>query len=308
MRVFVAGATGVLGRALLPPLKAAGHAVVGLARTPEKLLLANRLGAEAVRGDVLDTEAMRRLVREAQPDAIVNLVTAIPLKLRINPKDWELNDRVRVEGTTNLLAAAQEVGVRLFVQESAGYVCQSQGVGWMDEDAPRTPHPFLRDTLRMEDLVQASPLPTVLFRMAALMTADSWHAQQSVAALRRGMLPIIGEGEAYLSLIHAEDAAAAILAMLSAPDAAAGQIFNVVDNEPAPMRDVFPYAAQQLKAPAPKHIPPFMAKIAVGSVTMEVLAASYRMSNRKITQKLGFAPRYPTYRETWAQIAQEIGG
>src|SRR5690348_14609127 len=104
MRVFVAGATGVLGRALLPLLKAAGHQVFGLARTPEKLLQVSGQGTEAVRGDVLDAEAMRRLAREIQPEAMVNLATVIPLKLRIVPKDWEPNDRVRVEGATNLLA------------------------------------------------------------------------------------------------------------------------------------------------------------------------------------------------------------
>src|SRR5215468_7997401 len=99
MRVFVAGATGVLGRALLPELTAAGHEAVGLARSPEKLLTVDRMGAQAVRGDVLDAAGIRRLVEEARPDAIVNLATAIPLKLRLNPKDWEQNDRVRVEGT-----------------------------------------------------------------------------------------------------------------------------------------------------------------------------------------------------------------
>src|ERR1051326_3420034 len=182
MRVFVAGATGVLGRALLPQLKAAGHEVFGLARTPEKLLQVAGLGTVAMRGDVLDADAMRRLVRETQPEAIVNLATIIPLKLRINPKEWEPNDRVRVEGTANLLAAGQEVGVRLFVQESVGYVCQSQGAGWIYEDAPRSTHPFLHATLQMEDMVQSSALPTVLLRLAALMSADSWHTQQSVAA------------------------------------------------------------------------------------------------------------------------------
>ena len=308
MRVFVAGATGALGRALLPQMAAAGHEVLGLARTPEKLLQVIQLGAEALRGDVLDADAMRRLIREARPDAVINLATAIPLKLRIHPKDWEQNDRVRVEGTRNLLSAAQEAGVGLYVQESVGYICASQGAGWITEDTPCSTHSFLRATVQMEDLVRASSLPTTLLRFAALMSSESWHTQQSIAALRRGFLPIIGEGDAYLSIIHLDDAVAALLSVLASPEIAAGQTYNVVDNEPAPMREVFPYAAAQLNAPAPKHIPPFVAKMAVGSVTMEVLTASYRMSNRRIREQLGFAPRYPTYRETWAQIAQEMGG
>src|SRR5579871_878376 len=111
MRVFVAGATGVLGRALTPLLLAAGHEMIGLARTPEKLLQLDRMGALTARGDVLDAPGIRTLVQNARPDAMVNLATSIPLKLRIDPKDWEHNDRIRVEGTSNLLAAGQEAGV-----------------------------------------------------------------------------------------------------------------------------------------------------------------------------------------------------
>jgi nucleoside-diphosphate-sugar epimerase len=307
MRVFVAGATGVLGRALLTQLQAAGHAAVGLARTPEKLLLVDGLGAQAVRGDVLDAETMRRLVHEAKPDAIVNLATAVPRKLRVSPKDWEQNDRVRVVGTASLLAAAQEGDVQLFVQESVGYVCESRGEGWIDEDAPRTNQEFLRATVQMEDLTRASRVPATLLRFAALNAADAWHTQQSVAALRRGLLPIVGEGDAFLSLIHAEDAARAILCALANPRAAAGQIFNVVDDEPARQRDVQNYAAQVLRAPAPRHIPPLVAKMVLGAFTVEKFTTSYRMSNAKIRRLLGFTPRYPTYRENWAQIAHEVG-
>jgi nucleoside-diphosphate-sugar epimerase len=307
MRVFVAGATGVLGRALLTQLQAAGHEAVGLARTPEKLLLVHRLGAQAVRGDVLDAETMRRLVQETRPDAIVNLATAVPRKLRVGPRDWEQNDRVRVEGTTNLLAAAQEGDVQLFVQESVGYVCESRGDDWIDEDAPRTNQAFLRATVQMEDLTRASRVPAALLRLAALNSADAWHTQQSIAALRRGLLPIVGEGSAFLSLIHSEDAAHAVLCALANPRAAAGQTFNVVDDEPVRQRDAQNYAAHVLRAPAPKQIPPLVAKMVVGAFTVEKFTTSYRMRNAKIRRVLGFAPRYPTYRENWAQIVQEVG-
>ena len=234
MKVFVAGATGVLGRAAVPQLLAAGHDVFGLARTPEKLLRVKMAGAEPMRGDALDADAMRRIVTEIQPDAIVNFATAIPLKLRVNPRDWELNDRIRREGTANLLAAAQAVNLQLFVQESAAYVCRSQGDGWITEESPLTDHPFLRATIEMETAVRAASVPSVLLRFSALMAADSWHAQQSVTALRRGLLPIIGDGGAYVSLIHAQDAAQALVLALAQPQLAAGQIFNVTDDSPAP--------------------------------------------------------------------------
>ncbi len=304
---FVAGATGVLGRALVPQLLAAGHTVVGLARTPEKLLQADILGATPVRGDVLDGEAMRRVVGESQAEAVVNLASAIPLKLRVHPKDWELNDRVRLEGTRNLLAASEPLGLRLFVQESVGYVCASRGADWIDEEAPRSTHPFLRATLAMEDLVRASRLPATLLRFAALSSPHSWHTQQSIAALRRGLLPIIGEGDAYVSQIHADDAARGIVAALANVEASSGQTFNLVDNDPAPMRDVLTCAAQTLRAGTPRHASALMAKMIVGALTVEVLTASYRMTNAKARRVLNFAPRYPNYRECWAQIAREIG-
>jgi 2-alkyl-3-oxoalkanoate reductase len=305
MQVFVAGATGVLGRALLPQLTAAGHTVYGLARTPEKLLRVENLGGKAVRGDVLDGKAMLALFARHRPDVVVNFATAIPLKLKIQPLDWQMNDRIRVEGVRNLLAAAKTVGVRLFVQESAGFVCQSRGDDWMDEEAARTDHPFLRATREMEDLVRAVPTGVVL-RLGALTTADSWHIQQSITAMRRGLMPIVGDGAPYVSTIHAMDAAHAVVCALAYPEFATGQTFNVVDNEPARMRDLWPYAARMLHAAPPKHVPPFMAKMVVGALTLEVLTASYRMTNLKIRERLKFEPRYPTYRETWQQVAQSV--
>jgi nucleoside-diphosphate-sugar epimerase len=307
MRVFVAGATGVMGRTLLPRLAAAGHSVFGLARTSEKLVLVDRLGAHAVRGDVLDGAAMADLLERHRPEVVVNLATAIPLKLRIHPKEWEMNDRIRTEGTGNLLAAARRVDAALFVQESAGYTCNSRGDQWIDEDAPRSSHPFLRATLEMEDRVRATP-NGVLLRYGALTGADSWHIQQSVSAIRRGVMPIVGDGAPFVSMIHVEDAAQAVVRVLANPAAASGQTFNVVDNEPVRMRDIWPYAAKTLHAPPPKHVPTFMAKMVVGALTLEILTASYRMTNRKICDLLRFSPRYPSYRESWQQIARAVAG
>src|SRR5579859_2872844 len=122
MRVIVTGATGVLGRAALPQLCEAGHEVFGVARTTAKLEVVASLGARPLLGDVLDGPGMLLLAAEHRPDAIVNLATAIPLKLIIQLKDWEMNDRIRVEGTRHLLNAARQAGVKLFVQESVGYI------------------------------------------------------------------------------------------------------------------------------------------------------------------------------------------
>lgn len=308
MRVLVAGATGVLGRATLPLLKAQGHEVYGLARTPEKMLNVAQMGATPMRGDVLDAARMMQVVAETKPEAIVNLATSIPLKLRVNLEHWKDNDQVRLEGTRNLLAAGREAGLRLFVQESTDQVCETQGDGWIDEASPRSAHAFLHATEQMEDMVSASKAPAAILRFSVLNAPDSWHTQQSVTAIRRGLLPVIGDGSAFVSMIHIEDAAQAIALCLQNPDAAKAQTFNVVDDEPARMRDILPYAANLLHAQPPRQVPPLMAKMIVGALTIDVLTQSHRMSNAKIKRALGFAPRYPTYRETWAGIAQALGG
>lgn len=305
MRVFVAGATGVLGRAALPALLAAGHEVYGLARTPEALLAVNRMGAHAVRGDLLDAALLKMAVDEARPEAVVNLATVMPRSVKIVPQEWTQNDRVRMEGSANLQQAAQNHLLRLFVQESVGYICSSQGAAWITEELPLTDHAFLRATRTMEAESQRSGLPTTLLRFAALADAHAWHIEQSIAMLKRGLLPIIGSGDAYMSMIHAQDAAQAIVCALEQPEQAAGQIFNVVDNAPAPMKEVWPFVARLLHAPTPKHVPPMLAKMAVGALTLEILGASYRMSNVKIRQTLGFIPRFPSYRETWTAISGE---
>lgn len=308
MRVFVAGATGVLGKATIPRLLAAGHEVVGLARTPEKLLEVVRMGATPERGDVLDAALMKSVAAKTQPDVIVNLATAIPLKLRVSPKDWEINDRIRMEGTQNLLQAAKQAKVKLFVQESVGYVCAPHASDWLTENSPLSTHPFLDATQQMETLVQRSGLPATLLRFAALTAADAWHTQQSIVALRRGLLPIVGEGTGYVSLISAEDAAAAILLAVENSDIAADKIYNVVDSDPAPMRAILAYAAECLHTSAPRHVPALMAKMIVGSLTLDVFTASYRMSNVLIRQELGFVPQFPTYRELWRHLAQQTAG
>ncbi len=307
MRVLVAGATGVLGRATLPVLKAQGHEVYGLARTPEKMLNVAQMGATPMRGDVLDAARMMQVVAEAKPDAIVNLATSIPLKLRVNLEHWKENDRVRFEGTRNLLAAGRDANLRLFVQESTDQVCETQGDGWIDENAPRSAHAFLHATEQMEDMVRASKAPAAILRFSVLNAPDSWHTQQSVTAIQRGLLPIIGDGSAFVSMLHISDAAQAIALCLQNPEAAKGQTFNVVDDEPARMRDILPFAANLLHAQPPRQVPPLMAKMIVGALTIDVLTQSHRMSNAKIKQSLGFAPRYATYRETWAEIATALG-
>jgi nucleoside-diphosphate-sugar epimerase len=270
------------------------------------MIAVQSLGADAVRGDILDGDGMVQLLLQLRPDIVVNVATSIPLRLKIDPKDWEQNDRIRTVGTRNLLQACESAAVKLLIQESVGYVCSSQGASWITEDSPRSINPFLKSTVQMEDAVRAANVPGAILRLGLLMSADSWHTRQSVAGLRRGMLPIVGDGSAYMSLIHADDAAGAIIDVIDHADTAAGRTYNIADGSPASMAEVFRFAAAALKAPAPKSVAPFLARIAVGALTVDILAASYRMSAERAKAEIGFAPRYPTYRDTWTQIAAAL--
>lgn len=308
MRVFIAGATGVLGRALLPALIAQGHVVIGMAHTPDKMKVVTQLGGLTLHGDILDAERLGRIITKVQPEAIINLVTKIPLKLRLNLDDWKENDRVRLQGTSNLLKAAGHApNLKIFVQESMDQVCETQGDRWINENSPRSQHTFLRATIQMEDMVRAAKLPATLLRFSVVNAPDSWHTQQSVTAIKRGLLPIISDGNAFVSMIHVADAVQAIVCALQQPDVAAGQTFNVVDDAPSRMRDILPYAAQLLQAQPPRTVPSFMAKLIVGALTIDVLTQSHRMSNARIKQCLSFVPCFPTFRETWTDIVHTIG-
>ena len=282
--------------------------VLGLARSPENLLKVAQMGGNPVRGDVLDKERMERLFEKEKPEAVINLATAIPLKLRVNPADWEQNDRVRAEGTVNLLRTSEVQGVKVFLQESVGYICSSQGSAWMNEDSPLSSHPFLAKTILMEEQVKASHVPSAILRLGALLSADSWHTQQTVAAIRKGLLPILGNGEAYLSQIHAQDAGGAFLHLLDHFEKAQGQTWIAVEEKPATSAEIFPFVANLLKSPTPRRVPIIMARALVGAITIEVLGASYRLSSQKMREELGFILRYPSYRQIWEEIATQVAG
>jgi nucleoside-diphosphate-sugar epimerase len=306
MRILVIGASGVVGRVLVPRLLAEGHEVYGSAVSAEGVLAVDRLGAKVLRIDLLDEASVRNGVERAKPEGVVNLATAIPLRLKLDPRDWEQTNRLRNAGLKNLVAACRTQGGLPIVQEDVGYVCASKGDGWMDESAPRSRHAFLQPVVQMEDFALGCGLPVTLLRFAAVLGAEFWHTQQMVAALRRGMLPLVGDGSAFMSLVHVEDAARAIQLAVTRPPKSGSRVYNVVDEEPARMRDVLPYVARLLNAPAPRRVPAMLASLAAGALTMEILGASYRMSGARIREDLGFQPRYPTYRETWQEVGSHL--
>jgi nucleoside-diphosphate-sugar epimerase len=297
MRVFVAGATGVLGRLVVRELVARGHAVSGLARSPANEAVLCRLGAAPAPGDLFDADSLIRAAAGA--DVVMHLATAIPTGTRQTVRDWRLNDRILTEGTANLLDAARRVRARFYVQQSVTLVHRSAGDSWVDEGSPVVPHRVMDSAVVMECLVreagQSRGLPGAILRGGMLYHPECLRTRQMIAGLRAGKLPIIGMGANFWSMIHGEDLARACV--LAAEARPAGETFLVVDDEPVRWRDLFTFVAREAGGPRPRYLPPAVARLVTGAVSADLLTASLRCRNGKLKRQLDWQPRFGTYRD-----------
>ncbi|TCO19621.1 nucleoside-diphosphate-sugar epimerase [Kribbella steppae] len=302
MRVFVAGATGVIGNRLVPLLLSTGHDVIGLARSQDAGAGLERLGADVVHADALDHAAMRRAVRVAAPDAVVHLLTAIPA--RINPKrlsrDLAQTNRLRTQGTINLVDAAAQAGAKRVITQGSAYVYEPNGPDPATEDVPfwhRPPTEFgpVLDALRELEALTAEAGGLVL-RIGHLYGPGTTYAPGGsfVQQVQNRNVPIVGQGTGTFSFTHIDDAASAIVAALE--NTAAGAL-NVVDDEPAQVREWLPVLAHLLGAPPPTHILPPMARLAFGSWGVAFLTELRGADNSNAKRVLGWSPKYPSWRQ-----------
>jgi len=311
MKVFVAGATGALGARLVPQLVANGHDVVGMTRSPEKQDLVRSLGARPAVADALDPDAVARAVAEAEPEVIVHQLTALSgsIDLRHFERDFALTNRLRTEGTDHLLAAARAVEARRFVAQSfAGWPSARTGGPIKTEDDPLDPSPVdgFRTTLaairHLEEAVSsASYTEGVVLRYGGFYgpgTSLSVKPEgEHVQAVRGRKFPIVGRGGGIWSFIHIDDAAAATLAAVEH-----GQpgIYNVVDDEPAPVREWLPELASALGARPPMRVPRWVGRILAGSTATVMMTEVRGASNAKAKRELGWEPRYASWRQGFA--------
>ena len=287
MRVLVAGSTGVIGEQLVLQLAASGHDVVGVSRE---------------RGtDLLDRQAVRRAVRTAEPDAIVDMATAIPAQ--INPKtmarDFTLTNRLRTEGTRNLIDAAAQAGVKRLITQGLAYAYEP-GKGLADEDAPLWVHPpaqfapVLAAVVELEQLTRE--VNGLVLRFGQLYGPGSAFSPAGAYTeqVRAGKLPIAGNGESVLSFTHAADAASAIVAAL---DSDIAGVLNIVDDTPVTIRDWLPAFAAMLRAPAPRHLPAAIVRLAVGGWGAAFMTKLRGASNTRGKTKLNWRPLFANWTE-----------
>lgn len=293
MRVLVAGASGVLGRPTVRELREAGHDVVGLVRSDASAKVVADLGAEPIRGDVLDAKAVAQAMDGAE--AVANLVGALPIGVSPDKNAWSAVDRAWRDGTRNLVAAAKAADVQVFLHASLAMLYGDHGDSWVTEQTPLDSPDLVKAAADAERTVlQAvnAGLPGVVLRLGTVYRGDAWHSQFLMSQARQHQLAVIGDGNAYWSLLHADDAATAIVRALD--DAEAGAIYNVADDQPMRMADLFDLLASLVGAPKPRRVPRLLARALVGGDAMTLLTTSARLTSRAIQQDLDLELRYPS--------------
>jgi 2-alkyl-3-oxoalkanoate reductase len=301
MHVFVAGATGAVGRRLLPQLIAAGHEVTATTRTRAKAEEVSALGAKPVVADGLDSAAMTKAVADAKPDAIVHQMTALAGKsdLRRFDRWFALTNELRTRGTDILLAAAGKVGVERFVAQ--GYT------GWtnpitggpikdeqdgLDPDPPKMQRQSLAAIRYLEETVPAAAGDGIVLRYGNFYGPRASDALIDLVRKRR--FPVISDGAGVWSWIHIDDAAAATVA---AVEGGGSGVYNVTDDEPARVSEWLPYLAEAIGAKRPMRVPVWLARIMAGSVAVRWMTEGRGSSNEKARRELGWQPRWRTWRD-----------
>jgi nucleoside-diphosphate-sugar epimerase len=311
MKVFVAGATGVLGRNLVPKLVARGHDVVGMTRSASKQDLVRSLGARPVVADALDPDAVAEAVASAEPEVIVHQLTALSgdFDMRRIDRFFETTNRLRTEGTDHLLAAGRAVGAQRFVAQSfAGWPAARTGEPVKDEDAPFDPDPpkRLRPNLAAiryleEAVTGADWLEGVVLRYGGFYgpgtTLSADPAAPHAVAVRKRQFPVVGDGGGIWSFIHIHDAAEATAVAVERGEPG---IYNVVDDEPAAARIWLPELARALDAAPPRRVPRWLGRLLAGQAATVMMTEVRGASNDKAKRQLGWRPRYASWRQGFA--------
>jgi nucleoside-diphosphate-sugar epimerase len=309
MRVFVAGATGAIGRQLVPRLVAAGHEVHGMTHSEAKQAMLHELGAVPVVADALDPDQVAEAVGRASPDVIVHQLTAIgALDMRHFDRDFAMTNRLRTEGTDYLLSAAQAVGVRRFVAQSiAGYGAYARTGGPVKTEADpldSTPVHDMRETVaairHLEDAVLGAEWTEgIVLRYGAFYGPGTSMAPgaEQFELVRKRTFPVVGNGGGVWSFIHTADAAEATVAAVTSGGRG---VYNVVDDDPAPVAEWLPALAQGLGAKKPMRVPRFIGRLFAGEAGVVMMTQIRGASNAKAKRELAWNPAHPSWRQTFA--------
>lgn len=306
MRIFLAGASGAIGQTLIPLLVEQQHEVFGSFRNAANTARVQALGATPVVLDALDGQAVHDRIAEIRPQVVLHQLTATParLDLRHIDREFEMTNRLRTEGTRNLASASVHAGVEKFIAQSfAGWPYARRGITLKTEedDLDPSPPPQLKAVLDAIETLEHTVVREQGFMGIVLRYGQLYGPHSSIASdgamvdeIRQHKVPVIGQGTGVWSFLHLHDAATATVAALTH-----GQrgIYNIVDDDPALVTEWLPYLAQCVGAPAPRHIPNFLAKIAVGEHAVAMMNDIRGVSNAKARQQLHWEPKWSSWRQ-----------
>lgn len=314
MKVFLAGASGAIGRPLLDRLLAAGHEVTALARDERKAQALRERGAEAAVADALDAGAVTSAMIETQPEVVINELTALPW--RINPRKYAqalaATNRLRREAGPALASAAAQAGARRIVAQSVSFMLDPQGPWVLDEQAPlyRDPPKVLREALEAAKTLEEATLNTggvegLVLRYGFFYGPGSSYAPDGSMAedVSKRRMPVVGNGEGRFSFVHVDDAADATVLAL---ERGAPGIYNITDDEPAPQREWVREMAQMMGARKPLRVPLWLAKLASGPMA-EGMVSLRGAANAKARRELGWKPAHPSWRAGFAEVFGDGG-
>lgn len=305
MKVFVAGATGAVGKSLVPQLLAAGHEVFAMTRSPRKAAALSESGAIGIVADAFDRASIIDVVRAARPDVVIHQLTGLTgvTDYKNFDKEFALTNRLRTEGTDYLLEAARAAGVRRFIAQSYGnwnYARTGTELKTESDEFDPTPPANQVESLAAIRYVEGALAAATDIEGVALRYGNFYGPGTGTAiggdiarSVQRRQFPLIGTGAGVWSFIHVHDAAAATIAAMQSGDPG---VYNIVDNEPAPVADWLPELARALGAKAPLHVPVWLGRLAAGEVGVSMMTEIRGTSNAKAKAAFGWKPRFESYR------------
>jgi len=314
MKIFIAGAIGAVGRPLVSALIKAGHSVVGLTRSSAKADLIRKMGAEPAIADGLNAEAIAAVLASTRPDAVIHEMTDLAgaTDLRHFDRTFAASNQLRTTGTDILLASARQAGVKRFIAQSyCGWPYARIGdaikteLDALDPDPPAQLRATLKAIRYVEKTVTGSVHPEgIVLRYGSFYGPGTGMLDPAMLAqIRNRRTPLIGDGAGWWSFIHVEDAAAATVKALE--HGRPGSIYNIVDDDPAQVREWLPALADIVGAKRPLHLPAWIARIVAGEHLVSMMTQVRAGSNRKARMELGWQPAHPSWRAGFAEITRQ---